>query len=40
MEEEFKERIRTRLMFKASWSTEVGTTSFWTLLAVTLLALT
>jgi hypothetical protein len=27
-------------MFKASWSKEDGTTSFWTLLLVTLLALT
>jgi hypothetical protein len=39
-EEEFKERIWTRLMFEASWSTEDGTTSFWTLLVVTLLTLT
>jgi hypothetical protein len=39
-EEEFKERIKTQLMFEASWSTEDGMTSFWTLLAVTLLALT
>jgi hypothetical protein len=39
-EEEFKEQIRTRLMFEASWSTEDGMTSFWTLLIVTLLALT
>jgi hypothetical protein len=39
-EEEFKERIRIRLMFEASWSTEHDTTSFWTLLVVTLLALT
>jgi hypothetical protein len=38
--EEFKEQIRTRLMFEASWSTEDSTTSFWTLLVVTLLALT
>jgi hypothetical protein len=27
-------------MFEASWSKEDGTTSFWTLLVVTLLALT
>jgi hypothetical protein len=27
-EEEFKERIRTRLMFEAYWSTEDGMTSF------------
>jgi hypothetical protein len=39
-EEEFKERIQTRLMFEASWSIEDGTTSFWTLLIVTLLTLT
>jgi hypothetical protein len=39
-EEEFKERIRTRLMFEVSLSTEDGTTSSWTLLVVTLLALT
>jgi hypothetical protein len=39
-EEEFKEQIWTRLMFEASWSTEDGMTSFWTLLVVTLLALT
>jgi hypothetical protein len=39
-EEEFKVRIRTRLMFEASWSTEDGMTSFWTLLVVTLLTLT
>jgi hypothetical protein len=38
--EEFEERIRTWLMFKASWSKEDGPTSFWTFLVVTLLALT
>jgi hypothetical protein len=38
--EEFKERIRTWLMFEASWSKEDGSTSFWTFLVVTLLALT
>jgi hypothetical protein len=39
-EEEFKERIRTWLMFEAAWSIEDGTTSFLALLVVTLLALT
>jgi hypothetical protein len=39
-EEEFKEWIQTRLMFEASRSIEDGTTAFWTLLVVTLLALT
>jgi hypothetical protein len=39
-QEEFKERIQTRLIIEASWSTEDGTTSFWTLLVVILLALT
>jgi hypothetical protein len=38
--EEFEERIRTWLMFEASWSKEDGPTSFWTFLVVTLLALT
>jgi hypothetical protein len=38
--EEFKERIRTWLMFEASWTKEDGLTSFWTFLVVTLLALT
>jgi hypothetical protein len=39
-EEEFKERIQTWVMFKASWSKEDGLTPFWTFLVVTLLALT
>jgi hypothetical protein len=38
--EEFKERIRTWLMFESSWSKEDGPTSFWTFQVVTLLALT
>jgi hypothetical protein len=38
--EEFKERIRTWLMFEASCYKEDGLTSFWTFLVVTLLALT
>jgi hypothetical protein len=38
--DEFEERIRTWLMFEASWSKEDGLTSFWTFLVVTLLAVT
>jgi hypothetical protein len=38
--EEFEERILTWLMFEASRSKEDGSTSFWTFLVVTLLALT
>ena len=40
MKKEFEERIRTWLMFEASWSEEDGLTSFWTFLVVTFLALT
>ena len=39
MKKEFEGRIRTWLMFEASWSEEDGTTSFWTFLEVTFLAL-
>ena len=39
MKKEFEERIQTWLMFEASWAEKDGTTSFWTFLEVTFLAL-